>query len=1036
MHRLLFAQSALLLTVSVLMGVAPVVAQNNACQWDTTGLPLRQGHHIEWTRSGYRSDDGHVLMAWSDTRGGDRDIFIQLISPSGEQLLDSTGHKLVTFPFRQEDPEVVAVTDGWIIAWNEFRTDSVGDVYAMKLDQSGNLFPGWNPLGNVVDSLFGAAVNEVTVRAVHDGAGGAIIAWEDTRRDNADIYAQRIRSNGSIAWTTGPVAVTAMNGEQAGITADADGQGNMLVAWNDTRTTDNENIYVAKVDTSGQLPWGQNGTLVCGALGSQSAVKICPDGLGGCYLAWMDYRVNGIETDLYIQRMDASGQAVWDDGGMPLCSAPNDQDGARVAISENGGTSDGCIVTWQDRREDNHTNDVYVQKISLDGQIQFAAGGLRVCTSTEIINREGSRLTSDLMGGMVVAWEDARSTGSPQQCDLYARRILANGTSGWDDDGNGTLVADGPNQQFAPLLRLDEGDGCYVLYDDTWLGSQTLRYQKLELDNGDSMLDPAETFIVYGLDGDAENAQAIDLTMGRVAIVWQDNRYVTAGTGLFYQIVDTTQRDADFELILNGDTLAPDNEGNVKFNQVNHRLCSDGAAGFFAAWEDLRTGEKKIRMTHVNLSGQIVGSRAGTVVYNDAQTTDQVSAYLCSDGAGGCYIAWQNYDLDYYINAFVMRMDANCQPMWTEPARLFDTGEDDIVFGISAGADGCAWVTWRTGAYGQFNVAGARVCGDGSISWEGLVCDAINIQDYPTVLADGNGGAYFVWADKRIPASDLDIYAQHLNSDGSPNWEASGRLIVSDTLNQSTPRIALTSAGQLYIIWEDYRSTGHIDLYGQKLSPTGTPLWPDGGRGLALAQGDQTDAALHVDWQDGLYLAWSDYRGFFPSVYGTHINPQGVEADPFWQASMGGWICDEYQWQIKPGIARDGHGGLIVAWEDRRASGKQPLKNIWANWINDYTVSVDELPTTAIPTHAELGQNYPNPFNPSTRFAFSVPQTQRVEVAVFNTLGQQVATLVNATMNAGRYEISFDAGRLASGLYFYRLKTGNFTDVKKMMLVR
>lgn len=1020
---------------AVLMGIAQVFA-DDARQWDHAGVPIRQGHHIEWTRSSYRSDDGHVMIAWSDTRDGDRDIFIQLISPAGAQLLDSTGRKLVTYPYRQEDPEIVAVTDGWIIAWNEFRNDSVGDVYAIKLDASGNLFPGWNPLGNVVDSLFGAQVNEVTVRAVPDGAGGAIIAWEDTRRDNADIYAQRIRSNGTIAWTGGPLAVTDMSGEQKGITADTDGNGGMVVAWNDTRISDNENIYVAKIDSSGNLPWGQNGTPVCVAERSQSSVKICPDGAGGCYLAWVDYRVNGVETDLFIQHMNANGQAMWAANGLPLCNVANDQDGVRVAISENGGAPDGCLVTWQDRRADNHTNDVYVQKVSPAGQMLWGENGMRVCTSAEIIHREGSRLTSDLAGGMVVAWEDARSTGSPQQCDLYARRILANGMSGWSDDGNGTLVADGPNQQFAPLLRLDEGDGVYIFYDDTWLGSQTLRYQKLELANGNDMLDPAETFIVYGLDGDAENAQAIDLTMGRVAIVWQDNRYVTGGTGLYYQIVDTTQRNADFELILNGDTLAPDNEGRAKFNQVNHRLCTDGAAGFFAAWEDLRTGEKKIRMTHVSPGGEILCSRAGDVIFNDAQTTDQVNVFVCPDGESGCFVAWQNYNQDYAIDAYVMRMSATCQPLWAEPARLFDTGEDDILFGISANPDGCAFVTWRTGGFNQFNIAGARVCGDGTITWEGMVCDAINIQDYPSVTADGNGGAYFAWADKRVPTTDLDIYAQHLNSDGSPNWEANGRLIVSDTLNQTNPRLALNAEGQLYIVWEDYRSANHIDLYGQKLSPTGTRLWPSGGRGMALALGDQTDAALHVDWQNGLYVVWSDYRGFFPSLYGTHINQQGVETDPYWEASVGGAICDEYQWQIKPAVAADGHGGVVCAWEDRRASGKQPLKNIWGNWINDYTVSVDELPTTAIPTQAELGQNYPNPFNPSTRFTFSVPQTQRVEIAVFNALGQQVATLVDGVMNAGRYEVTFDAGRMASGMYFYRLKTGNFTDVKKMMLVR
>ncbi|MBU0510025.1 T9SS type A sorting domain-containing protein, partial [bacterium] len=76
------------------------------------------------------------------------------------------------------------------------------------------------------------------------------------------------------------------------------------------------------------------------------------------------------------------------------------------------------------------------------------------------------------------------------------------------------------------------------------------------------------------------------------------------------------------------------------------------------------------------------------------------------------------------------------------------------------------------------------------------------------------------------------------------------------------------------------------------------------------------------------------------------------------------------------------------------------------------------------------------PFNPTTNFVFSIPRTQRVEIRVFNTLGRQVATLVDDVMSAGRYEVRFDAGLMASGMYFYRMKTDNFSDVKKMLLLR
>ncbi len=89
-----------------------------------------------------------------------------------------------------------------------------------------------------------------------------------------------------------------------------------------------------------------------------------------------------------------------------------------------------------------------------------------------------------------------------------------------------------------------------------------------------------------------------------------------------------------------------------------------------------------------------------------------------------------------------------------------------------------------------------------------------------------------------------------------------------------------------------------------------------------------------------------------------------------------------------------------------------------------------------VPKGFELSQNYPNPFNPSTSIRFSLPKSSNVKLAVFNSAGQEVANLVNEEMNAGTYEYKFDAGKLTSGIYFYKLVTDNFTDTKKMILVK
>lgn len=99
--------------------------------------------------------------------------------------------------------------------------------------------------------------------------------------------------------------------------------------------------------------------------------------------------------------------------------------------------------------------------------------------------------------------------------------------------------------------------------------------------------------------------------------------------------------------------------------------------------------------------------------------------------------------------------------------------------------------------------------------------------------------------------------------------------------------------------------------------------------------------------------------------------------------------------------------------------------------------SVSELERhDVVPSSYALGQNYPNPFNPTTTIEFSLPKSEFVTVEVYNLLGQKVETLVNGVQPAGTYTLRFDASKLPSGIYFYRLQAGQFTQTRKMLLVR
>ncbi len=131
-------------------------------------------------------------------------------------------------------------------------------------------------------------------------------------------------------------------------------------------------------------------------------------------------------------------------------------------------------------------------------------------------------------------------------------------------------------------------------------------------------------------------------------------------------------------------------------------------------------------------------------------------------------------------------------------------------------------------------------------------------------------------------------------------------------------------------------------------------------------------------------------------------------------------------------------------------SGATPIAGIDTNFdggsrnVSTPDIGADEFDGTIVSVEAEvngplsfeLEQNYPNPFNPSTKINFRITKRSNVSLKVFNLLGSEIAKLVKGEIEAGEYEISFDASVLPSGVYFYKLQTGDFVETKKMMLLK
>jgi len=129
--------------------------------------------------------------------------------------------------------------------------------------------------------------------------------------------------------------------------------------------------------------------------------------------------------------------------------------------------------------------------------------------------------------------------------------------------------------------------------------------------------------------------------------------------------------------------------------------------------------------------------------------------------------------------------------------------------------------------------------------------------------------------------------------------------------------------------------------------------------------------------------------------------------------------------------------GAVLGTAPAQSTGFVPTSTQWGTFAGRFGALVGVEPVGSFtPTRYELMQNYPNPYNPSTTIKYQVAENSFVTLKVYDLLGKEIATLVNSNLKPGLYELQFNASGLTSGIYFYKISAGNYTDTKKMILIK
>jgi hypothetical protein len=210
-------------------------------------------------------------------------------------------------------------------------------------------------------------------------------------------------------------------------------------------------------------------------------------------------------------------------------------------------------------------------------------------------------------------------------------------------------------------------------------------------------------------------------------------------------------------------------------------------------------------------------------------------------------------------------------------------------------------------------------------------------------------------------------------------------------------------------------------------------------------------------WNDTLVIAAGKYQGNFTADYGILWSPDGGAT---WTQALRNQnisrLCRDPLHHLslyasgEKGIYSSGDGGQTWSLYNNTLPSsritdivKDPFSDTLYVATSDAAVfrvyesvvGVEDI-SSSLPTRFRLYQNCPNPFNPSTTISYDLPVRSHVTLRIFNVLGQEVATLVNGEVGPGKHEVGWNAQRLASGVYAYRLNAGSFVETKKMVLSR
>jgi hypothetical protein len=381
---------------------------------------------------------------------------------------------------------------------------------------------------NAGDNGISTTYAQAGVMTTPDGVGGVLVAWDDDF--NGTAFVQRLDNTGSPMWPQPGVPVAPVSPFQTNIVSVGDGAGGVIAAWVDGRAgfcdygfKGNCDIYAQRFDANGNALWQADGIPVVTAPENQGVegISIISDGIGGAFLAWEDDRSGA--AAMYVQHLTTSGQSVWMTDGVPVSPTQNGVPMPPVLTNAEAGN---VIVTWMNIYVNlGQQPSVNVQKVSDQGQLLWNSVGVPVSFHTvdfeQSLALEYFTAASDGAGGVIVVAVDNRN-GNPVQRGVVAQRVDTTGQNAWPAGG----VAVSPTStDTTPVVLADGSGGVFV----AWRHCDPFAYQNCDIlgqriDASGQMQWRQTGVSVSSAPGPQLGQQMVSDGSGGIIVAWDDCR--------------------------------------------------------------------------------------------------------------------------------------------------------------------------------------------------------------------------------------------------------------------------------------------------------------------------------------------------------------------------------------------------------------------------------------------------------------------------------------------------------------------------------